>query len=96
MFDEVGYVDGKVISADGAVTSAPTYVYGISFYGGAASDYITLYDSTTSTSGTEKIELSTASVGDTTHITFAKPLKFETAVYADINGSSFAVIEYRQ
>lgn len=95
-FDDVGYVDSKVITADGAVTSSPTYVYGISFYAGAASDFITLYNDTGTTTGQEKIEVSAATAGETKHISFDKPIKFETAVYADINGTSFAIIEYRQ
>lgn len=90
---DVGYVSAKGISADGAVTSGPTYIYAVTVYAAAANSTVTLYDNTAA-SGTVLAEVGAVTQYSTNRVEFDRPIEAATAVYADITGG-YIVVEYR-
>ena len=93
-FKNVGYVDSKTTASDAAITSAPCYVYGVTVYSTSSNGYVNLYNSTDG-SGNVKIEVAEATQGDSTRVAFEKPVLFDTACYADVDGA-VVIVEYRQ
>lgn len=95
--DNAGYANAVVKTADtNSAISRPCYVYGVQFYAGAATSYVSLYDGTGTTGNDVKVEVSEATAGDWKHYKPEKPIKFDTAVSVNLAGSGSAVIvEYR-
>jgi hypothetical protein len=90
---DVGYVSAKSMSATGAVSSAPGYIYGVTIYAHTASALVTLYDSTAA-SGNVLAEVAAVTQYTSTRVEFDRPIEVTTAIYATVT-NGYVVVEYR-
>lgn len=96
--DEVGYADAISRNNDGVLVAKPCYIYAVTaFYtGGGSSSYgwVELYDNASSASGIVKVEILENTTSPITRFEFARPLKMENGIYADVTNAS-VVVEWR-
>ena len=93
--DEAGYVESRSGQQDFAVTSGPAYVHAVTVFANAASSYVNLHDNTSASDPSKiKVEVGEATQYETTRVVFDPPVKFDTAIYADVTSGS-VVVEYR-
>ena len=92
--DEAGYVDALSTSTDTALIARPCYIYGITINPASAQGQVLVYDNSSTTQGTVKIEIGESAQFDTRRYVFDPPVQMNNGAYVDVTSAS-AIIEYR-